>query len=110
MPIKALLKTSVKNSTLSKSYQLRLTVTPKLHADIVKARKKYKYLDDIEIVKIFIGHGVDKEFLITDEADEDEISFDKAGQLAFLQSESNETDEDFASMYNKTTGRKLVWK
>jgi len=47
----------------AKSFQMRLTITPEIYDNILKARKKYKYLDDVEIVKIFIGRGADLENL-----------------------------------------------
>lgn len=53
--------TSIKKQlkTSTKSYQMRLTITPQIYKDILKARRKYKYLDDTEIIKIFIGRGAD---------------------------------------------------
>jgi|GEM_PF-3034790 len=60
MPV--LTKTPIKKRRLNpvtKSYQMRLTITPEIYKDILRARRKYKYLDDTEIIKIFIGRGAD---------------------------------------------------
>ena len=57
-----LAKTTTKKKQLkvvTKSYQMRLTITPQIYKDIVRARRKYKYLGDTEIIKIFIGRGAD---------------------------------------------------
>jgi hypothetical protein len=98
--------TKLKTKTNAKSYQMRLTITPKIHDEIVKARKKYKYLDDVEIVKIFIGHGVDFAFL----KDDDEIDFTKMSQSAFVKElEDGGIPEDYSRLYSKTTGKKLKW-
>jgi hypothetical protein len=78
-------KTNTKPST--KSYQMRLTITPEIYEDILKARKKYRYLDDVEIIKIFIGRGADLDSL----DDLDYISSSKwnstASENAFKNSE-----------------------
>ena len=64
MPITTKTTSKKNNSKLpAKSYQMRLTITAEIYEDILKARKKYRYLDDVEIVKIFIGRGADLDSL-----------------------------------------------
>jgi hypothetical protein len=53
-------KVKTKRSTKARSYQLRLTITPQIQADLLDARKEYPYLDDIEIIKVWIGKGSQK--------------------------------------------------
>ncbi|MEI6728991.1 MAG: hypothetical protein WCK98_05090 [bacterium] len=81
------LSKKTKLSPIAKSYQIRLTVTPKIHEDILKARLKYKYLDDIEIIKIFIGRGAD---------------LDNVEDLSYL-SNSNWSQTSGANAFENTT-------
>lgn len=87
-------KTS-KVTNQKQSYQMRLTINEKIYNDILKARKKYKYLDDVEIIKIFIGLGSD-------------VEFGEEKQFELLSHTNFNDEEDFTGKY-KTTGKKLNW-
>ena len=50
-------KTITKKPNSQKTYQLRLTITPQIQADLALARLEYPYLNDLEIIKIWLGRG-----------------------------------------------------
>jgi hypothetical protein len=87
--------------TPTKSYQVRLTITPELHNDILKARQHYKYLDDVEIIKIFIGRG--------SKIETDNNYWSKLALQTFDRDEDDQP-EDWSKTYKKTNSVKLEWK
>jgi hypothetical protein len=45
---------TTKTKKTRKTNFIRLTISPSLEKDLVKARKKYPYLEDAEIIKIWL--------------------------------------------------------
>ena len=53
---------ATKTKKTRKTNFIRLTISPTLEKDLVKARKKYPYLEDAEIIKIWLGNGAKSDF------------------------------------------------
>ena len=70
-----------------KSYQIRVNITPELYNEIQKAkRNEFRFLDDAEIIKIFLSRGV------SNKVDYSEISNEELMQII---SHSFSLDEDW---------------
>lgn len=94
--------TKIKKSSAKTNSQIRINRTPIIDTLLARGRKKYKLLDDNEILKIYIGLGAEQDLHI----DIDQINFDMSGQKSFLPAGD---DEDFSQLYNQQKKKKINW-
>jgi hypothetical protein len=66
------------------------------------AKKKYKVLDDNEIIKIWIGKGINEDF-----GDDSEV--DLLAKQALNVFTKNEDDQDSKANYNNKNLKKVTW-
>jgi hypothetical protein len=91
-----MLNTKIKKTSFSNS-QIRInrTATIKMYLDL--AKKKYKVLDDNEIIKIWIGKGIN------------DSEVDLLAKQALNVFTKNEDDQDSKANYNNKNLKKVTW-
>ena len=67
--------TKVSTKDTQKSYQIRVNITPELYKEIQKTKNnEFRFLDDAEIIKIFLSKGSQKINHNMDEPTEEELT------------------------------------
>ena len=96
--------TKVSTKDTQKSYQIRVNITPELYKEIQKTKNnEFRFLDDAEIIKIFLSRGVGHNLDYTDISDED---------LTKITAHSFVVDEDFNNepmLYDPNSTKLINW-
>jgi hypothetical protein len=102
-------KTDSTNSSNSgfKPYQIRINITRDLYNEIQKAKAtEYKFLDDAEIIKIFLSRGSSKKTEQYDDSDIDIADLTRHNLMMFAKG------EDLANepmLYNPNAVKPINW-
>jgi hypothetical protein len=93
---------NIKIKKISKNSQIRINRTDTIKMYLKLAKEKYKVLDDNEIIKIWIGKGINEDF-----GDESEANLlAKKALDTFIK---DEDDQDNKTNYNSKKLKKVSW-